>query len=452
MTREWRFLQVGLVLADALALSLAFFVAYYIRFASGLLPPAPSVDAAFYLKLTAALVPGWIVIFALHHLYDPEHLLGGAQEYLGVVNGSTYGFAATVVIRFLYGDPSISRSWVAFCWPLAIILVGLTRFCLRRLVYQLRNRGLFINRALIVGANEQGLAIARQLEPASASGLRVVGFLDDYLPVGTSPGLGVKVLGEPMAYYGVAHQVGATEIIVVPHAVSWESLQNVVQSAAASTNGLRIRLSPGLYDLLSTGVRVSARGYVPLLSLNRTRITGLDALLKGVLDYGLSLVLLLLFLPVLAWLTFGRHRGLKRRRVVGSGEQTFELLALEGDSRFRWLPTLVNVLRGEMSLVGPKPMEPAELHPCQQWSTNLLAARPGLTGPWLLGGKGLPLEKRLQRDLYYLRNYTIWLDLQILFQTAKLALGLTTRPEEESIIYPDWRRPQEAQQRKEGGA
>src|SRR5205823_4496680 len=131
-------------------------------------------------------VPGLLVILWLRGAYHRSNLLGGPQEYVRVVSAATYGILFVVGASYVYvALPMVSRSWLLVFWALTIVLVGIGRFTLRRVAYVLRRRGLFVRRVLIAGANEQGLAIAQQLESAAAEGVTVVGFLDDYVSVGS---------------------------------------------------------------------------------------------------------------------------------------------------------------------------------------------------------------------------------------------------------------------------
>ncbi|MCS7002436.1 MAG: sugar transferase, partial [Dehalococcoidia bacterium] len=102
-----------------------------------------------------------------------------------------------------------------------------------------------------------------------------------------------------------------------------------------------------------------------------------------------------------------------------------------------YYPSLVNVLRRELSFVGPRPSTSDELARCYPWGENLLTLRPGLTGPWWLGGKDkLTIEQRVQLDLSYLRNYSIWLDLQILYQTVWKLILRFARPDDDQRPPP----------------
>jgi lipopolysaccharide/colanic/teichoic acid biosynthesis glycosyltransferase len=203
-------------------------------------------------------------------------------------------------------------------------------------------------------------------------------------------------------------------------------------------------------------------GYVPLVTVERTRITGIDAVLKRILDLAGSLfALLLVGLPMLVIAVLVKLTSpgpvFYRRRVMGQGSITFEAIKfrtmhcygddilacrpelqeelqrngkLKEDPRVtplgrvlrRWsldeLPQFLNIFVGQMSLVGPRMITLEEWPHYGKWQHNLLTVKPGLTGLWQVSGRSdLSYEDRVRLDMHYIRNYTLWLDLQILFQT-----------------------------------
>jgi lipopolysaccharide/colanic/teichoic acid biosynthesis glycosyltransferase len=203
------------------------------------------------------------------------------------------------------------------------------------------------------------------------------------------------------------------------------------------------------------------------MSPKRLRITGMDAVLKALLDYVGGAMLVVALTPLLLLLAFLVRRdspgpALHRRRVLGRGGQPFDafkfrtmvvdadaVLAanpalkeafdqgykLKDDPRITRLgrflrrtsldelPQLINVLRGEMSLVGPRMIAPDEATRYGKWQLNLLTVKPGITGPWQIEGRSdIPYDERVRLSMHYIRNYSIWRDLAILARTALVVL------------------------------
>jgi lipopolysaccharide/colanic/teichoic acid biosynthesis glycosyltransferase len=221
-----------------------------------------------------------------------------------------------------------------------------------------------------------------------------------------------------------------------------------------------LRLSSGLYEIFTTGMHVTTRNFVPLMSLNRLRLDAIELASKTILDYLVVLLSLPVLLPIFAVIAAlikldSPGPIFYPRRVVGIGGKEFDALKfrtmvvngdevlaqhpelkaeLEANHKLKddprvtrvghWLrrtsldelPQLINVLLGQMSLVGPRMISPPEMEQYGNMQFNLLTVKPGLTGLWQVSGRSnLSYEERVQLDMHYIRNYSIWLDLQILF-------------------------------------
>lgn len=422
MSRRGRLLLLAsLLLADTLGLLLALNLAHGFT-----ITPAP-LQGPYWWAALLGLGP-WLVAFAALRLYDLDTVLEDSQEYATVATGCTYGLILLVVVSTLARTAELSLTWLLAAWPLSILGVSAGRFLMRRIVRAVRRRGHLMAAALIVGADEQGRAIARQLKSEADSGLRVRGFADDFLPSGTVIEAGLTVLGHPSQLPELVAQHHIAEVIVVPGALAWESLQQILGQITLQ-NGPRIRLSPGYYDLLATTPRVAHRNFVPLFIVDAARLRGFDALLKFGLDYGLGGLLALLTLPLIAALALTQGRAAwVTADYVGIGGRLFRAqllratpghwLAVTGIYR---LPLLWAVLSGQMSLVGPRPVPASERERYARWLPSLASVRPGVTGPWAV----VPvagLEEEMRAATYYIRNWTIWLDLQILVQTVLVTL------------------------------
>ncbi|MGI5835866.1 MAG: sugar transferase [Chloroflexota bacterium] len=464
---HWQMLRLGLITVDAAALGAAIAIAYLIRFKTGIpFLETPPHSLAFYSSVAYWVVPVWLAIFGLYRLYDRQYLFSGFQEYIRVINGCTVGVLAVIVVSFLDETLSISRGWLLMVWFLSILSVGSSRFVLRRVVRRLRSKGFLATPTVIVGANGEGQALAEQFLADPGSGISVVGFVDETLPFGSKVAGQLAVLGRLGDLEDVIRDQGVSEVVVSTTALPREQLIDLYQRLGRF-DGVTIRLSSGLFEILTTGVRVQEISCVPLMTPQRVRITGVDAALKTVLDYIGAFMGLLLLSPLLlavALLVRLDSPGpvFHRRRVLGREGKPFDafkfrtmvadadrLLASNPDLRAAFesgfklkddprvtrigrllrrtsldeLPQLFNVLRGEMSLVGPRMIAPDEALRYGKWQLNLLTVKPGITGPWQIRGRNdIPYDERVRLSMHYIRNYTIWLDLEILLRTVPAVL------------------------------
>lgn len=430
MTRRGQYLLfTALVISDAAGVALGLLVAL-------LLLARFTTSFSVYLSAIQLSIVGYLAIFAALRLYDLETVLEDSQEYATVATGCTYGIIALVVVNAVTGRADLAPIWLLAGWAATIVTVGAGRFSMRRVVRFFRSRGHLITRAIIVGADEQGRTIARQFRSIEASGVRVVGFVDDFLPAGTPVQEGLKVLGHPSRLADIAREYRAAELVVVPGALAWETFQEIIERSALA-DGLRIRLSPGYYDLLAATPRVAHRNFVPLIVIDRARLTGFDLVMKMTLDYGLGLVLLSLSLPLLAavmiWLRLTNRGSLfQSQPVLGQGGRLFRatylrlepgrpLSALLRDMGAPLLPLIFLVPLGRMSLIGPRPIPEEKRHLYQRWLPTIASVKPGLSGPWAVVPVA-SLEEEMRATIFYIRNWTIWLDLQMLVQTGLVIL------------------------------
>ncbi len=454
MPKGTRALILGLLAADALVLLTT---QALVRLAGGRLlaePPAILERGGGHLLVAAVLTAYVQGIFAINNLYHPGHLLGGYREYAGVVKAATYAFVALGVISLLVGV-DLQREGFVLSWSLAVLAVGPARFVLRRVAFRLRRRGLLVQRLLVVGADEHGLALARELNSPEGHGLQVVGFLDDFRPVGAQVLDGLRVLGDPRSAAEVCRQHDVWRMVLVPHAVSWESLRDLLEMAAARSE-FRVEMAPGLDHLLAHSPRPVNDGVAPLITLEPLCIRGLNAILKRLLDLCLAAALLpfLGALLALCWLASRLEGGgpvLARRQALGRAGSVFPLWALAvpsfpseagpppaeepagglaqrawrlrsaiGSGRLGKLPNILNVLGGRMSLVGPRVVEEERAADYQPWLLALSLVRPGLTGP--TAGSTAAVEEQALLDVAYIRHYSLWLDFRLLFASLKRVL------------------------------
>ncbi len=454
--------RMFLVIGDAAMLLLAFTLAYWLRFAAGITLHAEIVPYwQGYLFLYSFLIPLWLGIFAVFGLYDFNSLLGNITEYGKVVNACTWGMMAVVIYGFF--DPAfvIARGWLVFSWLLSMFWVSSFRLLMRRIAYRARRAGYFVMPTVIVGTNQEAVALADQLRNSAGSGMEITGLV---AVAGSGFRMGdqihgIPVLGDLEHLQEILAVQHAEEVVVATTAVDGEQLVGISQQLSNSPQ-THMRLSSGLYEVFTTGMEVATRNSVPLMSLKRLRLNGVETLLKGALDYALILLALPVLLPVFVVIAVlikldspgpvfyhrcvlgvgGKSFGaFKFRTMYVDGNQILEQFPelkaelacahkLKDDPRVtrigKWLrrtsldelPQLLNVILGQMSLVGPRMISPAEHDLYGRMKLNLLTVKPGLTGMWQVSGRSdLKYDERVRLDMYYIRNYSIWLDIQILF-------------------------------------
>ncbi|MBN1219708.1 MAG: sugar transferase [Anaerolineae bacterium] len=459
-------LLTTLIVVDLIMILLGFWLAYNLRFEVSFawfyqheIPPF-----SFYRWLVFLLAPFWIVVFTLFGLYDFRNLFSGMQEYTQAFNACTLTIMLIIFSTFFDPNFVVARGWVILSWLLVSFFVILGRFMMRRGVQRLRGSGHFLTTVLIVGANEEGQAIAHQLQGNLKAGIRVLGFADDTAVKSEVPS-GIPVLGSIGALPTLVKKHNVQEIIVASTALRREQLINLFQTFDATD--ISIYMSSGLYELLTTGVEVHEVANVPLMSVNKVRLAGVDVILKRALDLVVSTAALIAFLPIISLIAVVIKLNSSGpifylRRVVGVGGKPFNALKFrtmytDADERLNRdpelrrqfeenfklkddprvtsvgrilrtlsldeLPQLFNVLQGQMSLVGPRMITEPERTRYGKWSMNLATVKPGITGLWQVSGRSdISYDDRVRLDMHYIRNYSIWFDLHILWQTIPAVL------------------------------
>ncbi len=465
---QWQLLVLLLMLNDVVMIALAFQLAFSIRFELAIplfhLEVVPST--VFYQSLVRFLLPVWLLIFAIKGLYSRQNLLGGTREYSTVFNSTFIGMFLVIAFGFLQPDFVLARGWLLLAWLFAFLFTATGRFLIRRLVYFSRERGYYLTPAIIIGANDEGLSLAEQLAAWRRSGLKIIGFLDDNLPAGEKVFHHLSILGPISHLKSVIETHEVKEIIVSSSAFSRDELVEIFKQHGISDQ-VNLSMSSGLYEIITTGLRVQETASVPLVSINRVRLTGVDLVLKLLLDYAIALGVLVLGAPVFLLLALAIRLDspgpvLHRRRVMGVNGKQFdafkfrtmhvngdEILAnnpelkaeleanhkLKNDPRITRvgrllrkasldeLPQFINVLRNEMSVIGPRMISPPEMKMYNQWGINLLTVKPGISGLWQVSGRSdVSYEERVRLDMQYIRNWSIWLDIQILIETIPAVL------------------------------
>jgi exopolysaccharide biosynthesis polyprenyl glycosylphosphotransferase len=466
---QWSLYILVLVFNDLLMMGFAFRLAYFIRFNIPLPIFETDVvpDIQYYQLVTFFIAIFWWLIFLLLGLYNKENLLGGPQEYALVFRGTTIAILLVIIFDFLQPMFLIARGWLILAWSLSFIFIGAGRFWLRRVIYYLRRYGLFISRAVIVGANNEGILLANQLSNPQYSGLHIVGFVDKKFSPDTVPTRGLRVLGNMSHLESIIENYQVQEVILASSSItSRDKLLEIFQTYGMSDR-VNVRMSSGLYEIVTTGLRVREFAFVPLVCVNKVRLTGFDNFLKLVLDYGLTIPAVILLSPLMLAIAIAVKLDspgpiIYRRRVMGVNNRQFDAfkfrtMRVDGDAilaknaellqelntkrklkkdprvtrvgsflrkySLDELPQLFNVLRYEMSLVGPRMIHPDEMKEYNQWGMNLLTVRPGITGLWQVSGRSdLTYADRVRLDMQYIRNWSIWLDLQLLLQTIPAVL------------------------------
>src|SRR3954447_22023138 len=445
------------LLGDALSALLAGVLALGLRFGT-------SVPANYI--LIAAVTPlAWLAVIAAQRGYEQRFLGTGPDEYRKVVDAGLILFTSIAVVSYaLRGE--IARGYVFVAVPVTIVLTLLVRRQLRSWIYRLRARGLALQRVLVVGRADAVVSVIEKLDHEPQHGLVPVGACVPFVGIEVSHVHNVPVVGDPSRVLQAVDETGAHVVAVVSHPdLSGQALRRL--SWALEERGVELIVSPGIIEVAGPRLSIRPIAGLSLLHLERASASGGRLIGKAVFDRvvgGLVLVLVspLLLLIALAVRLTSSGPALYRQTRVGVDGRQFKMIKFrsmvadadaqrtkllelsEGNGvlfkmrkdpritpvggflrRFSLdeLPQLINVMRGDMSLVGPRPPLPEEVAGYSDDATRRLRVKPGVTGLWQVSGRSdLTWEESLRLDLRYADNWSMALDLSILWRTWRAVL------------------------------
>ena len=457
--RLWMRLTGSVLLWDvALTLS-ALWAASYLRVWIDLGHDLQWTDVAIPWPLYPSLAVIWITVFLI---LRPQRVLftSSLPEALGrlvaAIALAAFSFAGLLYLSFR----DISRLQFIYFVLLDLALLILCHLVMRTLAHR-RNRLGGGSRVLIVGAPAIGQQLATEFTRRPWTGLNVVGYVNDH----AEPSSNLTYLGSIDA---LAQIIAAERIDEAIFALPPQEHERMTRLASSLlSQPVMLHMLPSLIDLAFARTPVTMVGGIPLISLRESAFTPTQGLLKRIFDIGASLLLLSLLIPLLIMIAiliklespgpifflqerigeYGRRFKMikfrsmyqdaeqRRHEVVQRDTQGRLIHKLAEDPRITplgrrlrrtsldELPQLLNVLRGEMSLVGPRPEMPSITEEYAPWQWQRFRVPPGMTGWWQINGRSeRPMHLHTEDDLYYIQNYSFWLDLQILLKTVEVVI------------------------------
>ena len=451
---------------DAILIVVSFILGYFVRFKI-LLFISPQSIPLFqqYSNVLIFVTLIWLLIFQLIGLYQEKKFTTLIDELAALFFGVTLSTLVLIGLLFLNQEFWFSRLVIANVWWIALLLLGAHRAVIFKLNRLMHLKGWGVKNALILGAGEMGQILAQKITQDRSLGYKVVGFLDD------DPGKQGKtyhelsVLGETSRIREIVQDQKIEEVIIASAKFPAEKTLDIITEC--ERYGIEFKIVPGILELIASRVDADELGGIPLLTVKEIRLQGLNAAVKRGTDIVFSSLGLMLLSPffltfsVLVKATsagpvfFGQERvGLdgkifkmhKFRSMIKDAEEKVSeledfseaaghLFKIKEDPRITPLgrfmrrfsidefPQLLNVLFGQMSLVGPRPPLPREVRKYSAWQKKRLRVRPGITGPWQVAGRSLlPFDEMVRLDIYYIENWSLWSDLKILLRTIPVVL------------------------------
>jgi len=464
--RARRYAPWWVVLSDILLINASMLLAYWVRYELQWFRDISyyhpvSVYARFGLLFTVLM----LLAFQVDRVYQQWRGCSWLDQVYRIINATAKSVVVMLAITFALQPLQYSRLLLGEAGIIATILLALSRAVQNGVEGWLRARGIGVDRVIIVGAGEVGRTVMRTIVARPELGYQIVGFVDDNPDKGSTDIGRFKALGPLRNLSRLIEEEAVDEVIITLPWMYHRKIMSIVREC--ERRQVSARIVPDLFQLSLSHVDVDDLGGVPLIGVREVGFGRGALLIKRGMDVVGAVIGLTLGAPLLALIALairldspgpivfrqtrvgreGRHFEMYKFRSMREGaeeelERLRELSESDGpifkmrdDPRMTRvgrflrrtsldeLPQLWNVLRGEMSLVGPRPPLPVEVSRYMEWHKRRLEVRPGMTGLWQVSGRSLlSFDDMVLLDIYYIENWSLWLDFKILLRTVPKVL------------------------------
>lgn len=446
------------VLIDACVIAVSYWLAWFLKFEAHISFFRESVKSLTfqqYMMPLILIIPGYLILYSAFNLYTPKRVQGRRLELANVVKANTIGLLLLIVALYIVKEVDFSRAMIFLFFFINITAEEITRIIIRYVLRDIRKRGLNQKHILLVGYSRAAEEYIDRILQNPQWGYNVRGILDDEVTAGTMY-KGIKVLGKIDNLMVILPQNRLDEIAITLGLDEYYRLERIVSQCEKS--GVHTKFIPDYNNIIPTkpytedilGLPVINIRYVPLSNT-------FNAVIKRLMDIVGSAAAIVLFSPIMLIvsaiikLTAPGPLIYKQTR-VGLHNKSFEMYKFrsmevqkEEHEKKAWtvkndprvtgigkfirrtsideLPQFFNILKGDMSMVGPRPERPFFVEKFREEIPRYMVkhqVRPGLTGWAQVNGLrgNTSIRKRIEHDLYYIENWTIGLDVKILFLTV----------------------------------
>lgn len=443
------------VVIDALLIIISYMLAWFFRFRSGIFP----IDL-WYLSLTEYMralwyvVPGYLILYYVFHLYTPKRVQGRRLEAWHIIQANMIGLMAFILILYLTRESNFSRTMLFIFFCTNVFFGVLVRNIIRMVLRRMREQGYNQKHVLLVGYSRAAEQYIDRVLANPSWGYTVRGILADNIPRGREY-KGIKVLGRTENLTIILPENKLDEIIIALGLAEYHKLEHIV--AMCEKSGVHTKFIPDYNNIIPTKPYTEDLMGLPIVNIRRVPLSnGLNAILKRGMDIFGALVALIIFSPIMLIsaivikmtspgpLIFKQERIGKQNKPFYMYKFRSMVVQDEAAEKKGWttpndsrvtpigrfirktsideMPQFVNVLKGDMSLVGPRPERPQYVEQFREEIPRYMVkhqVRPGLTG-WaqVNGFRGdTSIRKRIDCDLYYIENWTIGFDFKIIIMT-----------------------------------
>lgn len=458
-----------LVISDIVFLALSYYLSYYLRFYTTIFgenKPTYSLDVN-YIFYSIIFISFAFIIFSLFKLYDWDSIYKGSGYYSRIFRAVSINIIVIIISGYILETFSFSRIWILLLFLTSSFLLFLSRFIIEIVTKKVLKKLDMLSKTIIIGIGEDAKRIEDSLKKNPFEGYKVVGCVDDRSRVFKDKNYSkdFTVLGFLDNLREVISKNGIHSIIISSAEYKYYEMLDILEKLKGLD--VSVLVFPGFFEFSVKRTNMREVAGVPLMQVANVGFFGVNLFLKNLIDYVLGGILFLFFIPMYLVIgaviklgsegpvLYAQKRYTKdckvfymykfRTMYVDAEERLKELgeyneadgplFKMKNDPRITKigrllrrvsideLPQIINVLKGELSLVGPRPPLPKEVEKYEEWQLKRLNVKQGITGLWQVSGRSeLSFEEMSRLDLYYIQNWSIEMDIKILLKTIPTIL------------------------------
>lgn len=452
LLKRWNIVALA---TDAVLISVAWFAAYGLRWLLTPLFGYAINPFSIYAESYPMVVFLWVIANSIFGTYKSSKLKKALEEIQALMRGVVLAALVVMSVSFLFKEYDFARSVVLIFIGLTFVLTGLSRLMLISVQHKLMRLGYGSIKCLIVGAGTTGIRALQRISDHPEKGYKILGFLDDNPERAGQIISKIPVLDKTDNIRDIVDRYNIEEVFIAIPSLAHNRIMELIMKCEGLPVGFRI--ASDVFGVLAHNADIEFIEDFPVFDLKEEKENHAYDFMKRLIDIIIAGTFMLLSLPL--WLIIpvmvklgskggvffiheriglnGTPFRIYKFRTMGKGTSPYAFSPDKSDDRritragkflrqtsLDELPNLINVLKGDMSIVGPRPEMPFIVEKYKEWQKKRLTVKPGITGLWqILGRKDIPLHDNLEYDFYYIKNRSLLLDIIIILRTIPAILS-----------------------------
>ena len=453
-----------LVFNDIVFLAIAFFLSYYLRFYIGILGEVAKVYyiEANYSFYSIVFILSAVLIFSIFRLYNWDQIYKGSGYYSRVVKGIIINIIVIILAGYLFEFFTFSRKWILLLFIFSTFLILTSRLIIELTTIKLLRKLDIKSGTIIVGVGENANRIEDSFKKYSMEGDTILGYVDEKSRILKNKKYckDFNILGYLEDIREVIYKNKIQRVIISAPEYNYREILEILEKIKGID--ISILVFPGFFEFSIKRMNMREIAGIPLMQVSNIGFFGFNLFLKNLTDYLLGSIIFLFFIPIYIFVGLAikmdskgpvfyqqkrytkdckefymyKFRSMyidadqRIKELEGYNEADGPLFKIKNDPRITRvgrfirrfsideLPQIINIFKGELSLVGPRPPLPCEVKKYDEWEIKRMNVKQGVTGLWQVSGRSeLSFEEMARLDLYYIQNWSIGMDINIILKT-----------------------------------